>query len=97
MRRNEQTLYRAFHGQPEAHQSQRDRRMVKEAVTLITDQLSELRGKEGTVIYPRELHPRDMHSLRGHRSGIGSRLGFMVSIPLEEGVGTLIEIKARRS
>lgn len=82
--------------QKEPCRPKRDRQMMREAVVFISQQLSELREKEGVVIFPQELGSRDRHSLRGHRSGIGNRLGFMVPVPYEGGSGTVIEIRARR-
>lgn len=97
MRRNEQFMQGMFQGTGKARMSSRDPNTVKQAVVAVTDTLYSLRDREGTVVFPRPLHSRDQHALRVHGSGIGNRIGFMVSIPLEEGVvGTLIEIKAKR-
>lgn len=96
MKRNEQFMQGMFQDSGEVNMPARDLNAVKQVVVAVTDSLYSLRDREGTVVFPRPLHSRDQHALRVHGSGIGNRIGFMVSIPLGEGVGTLIEIRARR-
>lgn len=97
MRRNEQCMQQlVFRAGGDDRMPTRDPSAVKEVVVAVTNTLYSLRDREGTIVFPRPLRSRDQHALRVHGSGIGNRIGFMVTIPLEEGVGTLIEIKAKR-
>jgi hypothetical protein len=70
---------------------------VKQAVSVISRGL-EVSGKdEGEVIFPFTLTRAEQEKIRRHKSGIGARVGYMIEVPLQEGVGTMIQIKEKQA
>jgi hypothetical protein len=69
---------------------------IKQAVSVISRGL-EVSGKgEGEVIFPYTLTRAEQEKIRQHKSGIGARVGYMVEVPLQEGVGTMIQIREKQ-
>lgn len=87
---------RKYHNRQREQSPFVDQERVKQAVIVVSEKLSEVRGKEGEVIFPRPLSAYDREALRNHPSNVGSRIEFMMEVRLEEGVGTLINIRERR-
>lgn len=73
-----------------------DEKIVKQAVSTIHGELATIRHKEGEVIFPYPLSYSEREAVRRHKSNIGSRIGVIYDIRLDQGMGTVFEIKKKR-
>lgn len=73
----------------------KDERLIKHAVRTINEEMARIKRGGGEIFYPSTISPYEQTAIRRKLAGLGERLIFVTGVPIDQGIGTVIEVRQK--